>query len=319
MTYSDSSTVSFVAGDNRREMMRRALAPLEEEIRAGVKGKQVVIKANLVGPDPLCAAHVDAVRGILDFLGPIYGKKVIVGDSTGRIYDGPVGTWKHFEIHGYLDLPKEYRVKLLDLNDRPTKVLWIMDERVHPRPINIIDTFLDPDVYMISLARLKTHGDVIATLSVKNTVMGSPISHYHQAAAEGRCEKTFMHAGGLKGIHFNIFLVARDVRPRLCVLDGLVGMEGNGPTAGTAVDHGVALAGTDMVAVDRVALELMGIPFDDVGYLTYCAEAGYGEGNLANIRIVGPPLADHIKKYKLHDNIARQLTWKEGAAPEVKK
>ncbi len=309
---SEQSTVSLVTGSDRREMIVRALEPLEKTIRAGIKGKQVVIKSNLVGPDPLCATHVDAVRGVLDFLRPLSGKTVIVGDSTGRVYPGPVGTRKHFESHGYLALPKEHRAKLLDLNDRPTRTLWILDDRTHPRPINIIDTFLDPDVYLISITRPKTHSDAVATLTVKNAVMGSPVSHYRQAAVEGRNEKAFMHAGGFKNLHYNLFLVAEHVRPSLSIIDGLVGMEGNGPTLGTAVEHGIAVAGTDMVAVDRVTLELMGIPFENVGYLTYCARAGFGEGNLANIRVIGPPIANHIRTYKLHDNIAKQMTWKEG-------
>jgi uncharacterized protein (DUF362 family) len=309
----EQSTVSLVTGSDRREMIVRALEPLEKSIREGIKGKkEIVIKANLVGPDPLCATHVDAVRGVLDFLRPLTRKTVLVGDSTGRVYPGPVGTWKHFEVHGYLDLPKKHRAKLIDLNDRPTRTLWIMDERTRPRPISIIDTFIDPDVYLISLNRPKTHGDAIATLTVKNAVMGSPVSHYLQAAAEGRNEKAFMHAGGYKNFHYNLFLVAEHVRPDLAVIDGLVGMEGNGPTLGTAVEHGIAVAGTDMVAVDRVMLELMKIPFEDVGYLTYCARAGFGEGNLANIRVIGPPIANHARAYRLHDNIARQLTWKEG-------
>ena len=313
MPLQDQPAVSLVTGTDRREMIVRALEPLEKTVRESIRGKkEILIKANLVGPDPLCAAHVDAVRGVLDFLRPLTNKKVLVGDSTGRVYQGPVGTWKHFEVHGYLDLPKQHRAKLIDLNDRPTRTLWIVDERTRPRPINIIDAFLDPDVYLISLTRPKTHGDAVATLSVKNLVMGSPISHYRQAAAEGRNEKAFMHAGGFKNLHYNLFLVAEHIRPALAVIDGLVGMEGNGPTLGTAVEHGIAVAGTDMVAVDRVTLELMKIPFEDVGYLTYCARAGFGEGNLANIRVIGPPVANHARAYKLHDNIARQLTWKEG-------
>ena len=304
--------VSFVTGSNRRDMMHRVLEPLEKEIREGIRGKQVIIKANLVGPDKLCAAHVDAVRGVLDFLKPFYKKRVIVGDSTGRTYPGPMGTWKHFEIHGYLNLPKEYKVKLVDFNDMPTKVLWIIDRDFHPLGINIIDTFLDSRNYIISLTRPKTHGDVIATLSVKNIVMGSPVSHYRQRSAKGRNEKSFMHSGGFKNINFNIFLVSRHVRSQLSVIDGLVGMEGNGPTLGTAVEHGIALAGTDGIAVDRVALELMGIHFDDVGYLTYCAKAGMGQSDLGKIAIIGPDIRNHIIHYKLHENIEKQLTWKEG-------
>lgn len=304
--------VSFVTGSDRRDMITRTLEPFREEIREGIRGRQVVVKANLVGPDPLCATHVDAVRAVLGFLKPLDRRKVVVGDSTGRIYPGPVGTRRHFEIHGYRDLPSEFRVELADLNDRPTETLWILGEKTRPRPVEIIETFLDPSVYLISVTRPKTHGDVVATLSVKNLVMGSPVSHYRQAAAEGRNEKVFMHEGGFKNVHFNIFTVARRIRPGLCIIDGLVGMEGNGPTAGTAVEHGIALAGTDMVAVDRTALDLMGIPMEDVGYLSYCARAGLGQGDPAHIRVIGPDPLAHIRKYRLHDNITRQMAWKEG-------
>ncbi len=293
-------------------MILRALEPFREEIREGIRRKQAVIKSNLVGPDPLCATHVDAVRAVLEFLKPLDRRRVIVGDSTGRTYPGPAGTARHFEIHGYRDIPNEYRARLVDLNDFPTETCWILDAETRPRPINIIETFLDPDVYLISLTRPKTHGDAVATLSVKNLVMGAPISHYRQAKAEGRNEKSFMHAGGFKNLHFNLFTIAQRIRPGLCVIDGLVGMEGNGPTAGTAIEHGIALAGSDMVAVDRVTLELMGIPFEDVGYLSYCANSGLGEGNLSNIRLMGADIRGHIRKYRLHDNISRQMTWKEG-------
>ena len=306
------SEVSFVTGNDRRDMMCRVLKHFEHEIREAVRGKQVLIKANLVGPDKLCAPHVDAVRGVLDFFKTFYTKRIIVGDSTGRTYPGPMGTRKHFEIHKYTVLPKEYNVKLVDLNDEPTTVLWILDKNIHPFGINIINTFLDPHNYIISLTRLKTHGDVVATLSVKNIVMGSPVSHYKQKKAEGRNEKSFMHSGGFKNIHFNIFLIARHVRPQLSILDGLVGMEGNGPTKGTAVEHGVALAGMDTIAVDRVGVEIMGIDFNDIGYLTYCAQAGMGQSDLSKINIIGPNHSDHIIKYRLHENIEKQLTWKEG-------
>ncbi len=306
------STVSLAAGSGRREMILRALEPFREEIREGIRGRQVVIKANLVGPDPLCATHVDAVRAVLEFIRPLDRRRVIVGDSTGRVYKGPRSTAHHFEIHGYRDLPNEHRVRLADLNDRSTETLWILGSGNRPRPVNIIDVFLDPSMYLISLTRPKTHGDVVATLSVKNLVMGSPVCHYRRTAAEGRNEKVFMHEGGYKNVHFNIFTVARRIRPGLCVIDGMVGMEGNGPTAGTAVEHGIALAGTDMVAVDRTALDLMGIPLEDVGYLAYCARAGLGQGDPANIRVLGPDPAPFVRKYRLHENIARQMAWKEG-------
>ncbi len=311
-TVPKTSDVSFVNGTDRREMIYNVLKPFENTIKEATRKKRVLIKANLVGPDLLCPAHVDAVRGILDFFRPFYKKRIFVGDSTGRTYPGPMGTRKHFEIHDYVKLPDEYNIKLVDLNDDPTTVMWILDKNIHPFGINIIDTFHDPRYYIISLTRLKTHGDVVATLTVKNMVMGSPISHYKQKKLEGRNEKSFMHVGGFKNINFNIFLLARHIRPQLSILDGLVGMEGNGPTKGTAVEHGVALAGMDMIAVDRVGVELMGIDFSDIGYLSYCAQAGMGQSDPGKIRIIGKNPYDYIIKYKLHDNIEKQLTWKEG-------
>jgi len=307
------SEVSFITGTDHREMMYQVLKPLENKIKDGIKDKQVIVKTNLVGPDKLCAPHVDAVRGVLDFLTPIYNKRIFVGDSTGRHYPGPLSTFKHFEIHNYLTLPKEYNIKLVDLNDEPYTTMWIVDNQFHPFGINIINTFHDPNNYMISLTRLKTHNSVVATLSVKNMVMGSPVNHYKQKTAAGRNEKSFMHNGGPKGINFNMFLIAQKVLPQLSIIDGLVGMEGNGPTQGTAVEHGVALAGTDPLAVDRIGVKLMGVNYDDVGYLNYCAAAGMGQDNLSMIRIIGDANPDnHIIQYKLHENIETQLTWKEG-------
>ena len=142
--------------------------------------------------------------------------------------------------------------------------------------------------------------------------MGSPVCHYKQAAVEGRNEKSFMHSGGFKNINYNIFTIAGKVHQNLSIIDGLVGMEGNGPTKGAPVEHGVALAGTDMLAVDRIGIELMGINFADIGYMNYIADAGMGQADLARIKIIGPDIKKHIIKYTLHENIEKQLTWKEG-------
>jgi uncharacterized protein (DUF362 family) len=78
---------------------------------------------------------------------------------------------------------------------------------------------------------------------------------------------------------------------------------------GTPVDHRVCVASPDWLAADRVALELMGIEYAKVGYLNFCAQAGLGQGDLAKIEVVGPRLAEHIKPYRLSDNIEKQLIW----------
>ena len=71
----------------------------------------------------------------------------------------------------------------------------------------------------------------------------------------------------------------------------------------------LAVASTDYVAADRVALEAMGINPDWVGYLVYCGQVGLGQYDLAKIEVIGPPIASVQKKYRLHADIDRELRW----------
>lgn len=82
------------------------------------------------------------------------------------------------------------------------------------------------------------------------------------------------------------------------------------PTEGTPVEHGVALASTDFIAADRIGCLLMDVPFGDVGYLTYCANAGLGQGDLSKITIIGPDPRSHVITYKLHERFEQMLEWK---------
>ena len=94
------STVSFVTGSDRREMIYQALKPLEKDIKRGIRDKQVIIKPNLVGNEQIiCATHPDVLRGVLDFLKPIYKQQVLIGESTGRRYNGNSGTFTHYTLY----------------------------------------------------------------------------------------------------------------------------------------------------------------------------------------------------------------------------
>ena len=125
-----------------------------------------------------------------------------------------------------------------------------------------------------------------------------------------------MHSGGSRWLHYNMFLIAKHVRADFTIIDGVEGMQGNGPIAGTPVDHRVALAGTDVVAIDSLCAKLMGVPLEDVGYINYAAADGMGITDRSKIDIIGGKDPDqHIIAYKLHDNIARQLEWKNPLIP----
>jgi uncharacterized protein (DUF362 family) len=303
----ERSRVSFISGTDRREMVYQALMPLKDEVEKGIQGKQVIIKPNFVGTRyPLCATHADAVRGLLDFLKPIYKRKIIIGESSAVEV-----TTNGYDNYGYRPFEREYDVTLVDFNEHSTRPVWIMDRNIHPAGIQVISEFLDPNNYFISITRLKTHDTVVATMGLKNILMASPVSQYN-----GQRYKRAVHAGGPRWLHYNLFLLAHLMRPQLTVIDALEGMQGNGPVRGFPVEHGVALAGTDVLAVDSIGAELMNIPLENIGYLKYCADAGLGTIDRSKIGIIGgKDPKDYIKQYKLPDSIERQLEWKSELKP----
>jgi len=149
-------------------------------------------------------------------------------------------------------------------------------------------------------------------LSLKNIVFGAPVkdpgfSWGPNRKVGARSDKAIVHGSGFKGINYNLYSLAPRLHPHLALIDGFEGMEGNGPNNGTPVDHRVCVASTDWLAADRVAVELMGVDYTKVAWLNFCTQAGYGTGDLSKIEIIGERISDHIKHYKLNDNIGKQL------------
>jgi uncharacterized protein (DUF362 family) len=93
------------------------------------------------------------------------------------------------------------------------------------------------------------------------------------------------------------------------VLDGYEGMEGEGPAQGTPVPQRIAVASTDFIAADRIAVECMGIDPKWMGYLQYCEQAGVGAFDRARIELRGERVETVQKKYRLHNDIERELQW----------
>jgi uncharacterized protein (DUF362 family) len=211
-----------------------------------------------------------------------------------------------------------YGVKMIDLDTQGFETLYCFDESdVRPHPCRMSKMLLDPNNFIISAAKFKTHDRVVATLSLKNIVVGAAIKDPgvgfggRRGGGGGRSDKPITHGGGFRGINYNLCALAPRLHPHLAVIDGFEGMEGTGPVNGTPVDHRVCVASLDWLAADRVAAELMGIDLGKIGYLTYCAQAGMGEADLSRIEIVGPAIKDHIKTYQLPNNMERQLIWQQ--------
>ena len=307
-----ASQVGLTTGNNRADLAFRALQPFSKQIRKAIGEKLVVLKPNNVSIEiQLAATHADTLEGVLEFLKSINKlKNVVIAESAAA---GP--TFDGFSNFGYNRVAGKYKVKMVDLDQEKYDIIHVFDEKdFKPHAVRMSHMLLSPDSYVVSVARMKTHDRVLATLSLKNIVFGAPIKDigfaYGPKRKEGtKIDKPIVHGSGIRGINYNLFAMASLLHPDLAVIDGFEGMEGNGPNNGTPVDHRVCVASTDWLAADRVGIELMGIDFANVGYLNYCAQSNMGVADLGKIEVIGEPVDRHIKKYQLSRNLENQLLW----------
>ena len=303
------SVVAVSNGTGRRKNICEALVAIEDQILPVLKTKKhVVLKPNIVSTNnQLASTHLDSLNGILDFLGPRFKGPVFIAESSAGY------TTEGFNNFGYTKIAPEHKpldVRLVDLNEEGlSETHMILNGDLHMVPVRLASRLLDPEAYIICAGMLKTHNTVVATLSLKNMALGAPL---HSTRKETRRwnDKRVYH-GGVRQTHVDIALTAQRLQPfwGATVLDGWEGMEGDGPTQGTLVPSRLAIASTDYVAADRVAVEVMGINPEWVGYLGFCAGAGLGQIHLPNIEIRGAKLAEVTRKYQMHRDIQRALRW----------
>ncbi len=313
--YSGAATVSLVSGNSRIENVRNALAGIDDQIGPILARKQsVLIKPNVVVSDlsnPLSCTHADALRGILEYVAGTGFRGPVVIAEAGANY-----TTEGFSNYGYPAVVSQYRgtfasVDLVDLNEEGLyQISYVVDKNLRVQPIRVAARLFDPNAFIICSAMLKTHDRVVATGSVKNMAMGAPL---HAKASEGWwtwSDKPKMH-DTYRLANVNICQTLQRLKPYLgvAVIDGYEGMEGNGPAWGSGVPSRVALASTDFVAADRVALECMTIDPARVGYLNYAWNIGLGQFDLTKITVRGVTPESVKRTYRLHDLALDQLEW----------
>jgi uncharacterized protein (DUF362 family) len=246
------------------------------EHRVDVRGKRVVLKPNLVEFDPgttinthpmLVHAALEAFRGL--------------GAADVRIAEGPGHrrvTLDLADAAGYFETIPHFEDLFTDLNTDDVSQVLLRDPFSHLTSIYFPNTALAADL-VVSLPKMKTHHWVGATLSMKNffglapgSVYGWPKNVLHWAGID-ECIADF-HAAFPR--HF-------------AIVDGVVGMEGNGPIQGNPKPVGVLVAGKDMTAVDATCCRIMKINPSGIRYLRLAAGPNHLDED--NIRQIG----EHIK------------------------
>jgi uncharacterized protein (DUF362 family) len=229
-----------------------------------LEGKTVLLKPNFVGFDPLGVmnTHPAVVAAARESFLKLGAAQVLIGDGPAmdRDTEAILESVKLREYAGPL------RRTFVDLNLDDVNRVLLKTRASRLKELCLPKTVLGAD-FVVSMPKLKTHHWAGVTLSLKNMFGIVPGGCYGWP-------KNVLHWAGIDNSILDINAVAR---PNFAIVDGILGMEGNGPIQGTPKRANVLVFGNDPVAVDATCCRIMGLRPESVKYL---AKAGTLLGHL---------------------------------------
>ena len=248
---------------------------------AGIAGRRVVIKPNLVMPmasETGVTTDAEVVRALVDLVLEAGATQVQIVE--GGLYGASFWGCGYDFFNTYDPLG---RVALVDLRQEPVALTKVPHGMAYHR-LYMPELVLGDDVFFISAAKLKTHYHSHATLTVKNLLGLAPVQIYREPPEDEW--RWVMHYRGISQVLVDLNLV----RPiDFAVVDGVIGMEGEGPVGGTPVEMDMVMAGGNAVAVDRACLWAAMLPQGGVKHLTYASRRGMGPTDMAEVEVLGDP------------------------------
>jgi len=242
--YTDNLTRLILAGIQE-------LRVSSEEIR----GKRILLKANIVEPHR-GAEHIVTNPAVVFAAAEAFLKlgaeRVFVAEGAGHCRD----TYQILEESGFDALFDNPKITFVDLNYDDWLVIPNSGGRTNLKSFIFPATLKKAD-WIVSMPKLKTHHWAGATLSMKNLFGSLPGSFYGWP-------KNVLHN---VGITESIIDLNSTLHPQFAIVDGIIGMEGDGPIMGTAKNAGVLVMGRNLPAVDATCARLMGINPHKIPYL----------------------------------------------------
>lgn len=247
------------------------------------KDMKIAIKANLVTfmkPEAAATTHPALLCELVKRLTK-RGAKVVVGDSPGGIYNQMYVNRVYAATK--IDEIKKYGGTLND-NFEQAEAKFENGKVLKDFPYT---AYLDDADVIINFCKLKTHGMMGMSAAVKNlfgTIPGTKKPEFHYRYPDHTDFANML-------IDLNEYF-----KPKLCIVDAVVGMEGNGPTAGTPKKIGAILASDNPYKLDLACASVIGLTKDDVPTLSESFKRGLIPESVNDLTI-----NDDINKYYIAD------------------
>lgn len=248
-------------------------------------GMKIIIKPNLVSfkkPDAAATTHPALLEALVEML-LARGADVTIGDSPG----------------GPHSLPLLNRVYAATGMDRVEKLGAKLNRNMNEKTVDFPEgkvlknftytEYLDEADAIIDFCKLKSHGMLGMSAAVKNLFGTIP-----------GLKKPEVHYKFQNDAEFADMLVDLNeyFKPRLAICDAVVGMEGNGPTAGTPRQIGAIIASKSTYYADVVGAELIGMNIDGLPTLQAAYERGFAPASSKNLRVYGDIRALTVDDFK---------------------
>ena len=267
-----------------REALTKALAPFGG-LDWVTEGMCVVIKVNLVSamkPEQAATTHPTLLCELTKML-TSRGAHVVLGDSPGGLY-----TSSHVNHVYDLSGMRDCEAVGAELNQDFSQKDASFPEAVCAKKFTYT-SYLDRADAIIDFCKLKTHGMMGLTNAVKNyfgVVPGTMKPEYHYKYPQ---IADFSNMLIDLGLYF---------KPRICICDAVVGMEGNGPTQGSPRKIGCILAAESASKLDLLAAKLIGLKIDDVPTLQAARVRGLIPDSAEELEIAGDAAPFLIPDFK---------------------
>jgi uncharacterized protein (DUF362 family) len=220
-----------------------------------LKGKRILLKPNLVetaSGAPHINTHPLVLRGAIEAFLSLGAATVAVAEGPGHRRD----SLAVYEESGMADVLTEDHIQFHDINYMTGYELPNAGRQSSLRTLTFPELFKEMD-WIVSVAKMKTHHIAGATLSMKNLFGVMPGIYY------GWPKNVLHHAG----IENSILDINATLKPDFAIVDGIMGLEGDGPIMGDPKKAGVLVMGRNFPAVDATCCRIMGIDPYQVSYL----------------------------------------------------
>ncbi len=248
-------------------------------------GKRVVLKPNMVEyhRDKVINTDPRVIAAVIELCRQEGAAEVIVAEGPGH--------WRNSEYlvtaSGLGDVLRHYKTPFVDLNHDELTKLPNMGRLTGLAHLYFAPTIATAEV-VVSLPKLKTHHWAAVTLGLKNMFGALP----------GICygwPKNVLH---WRGIDNSIVDIALTRAPDLVIVDGIIGMEGDGPLNGTPKAIGVLVMGADPLAVDATCCLLMQMDPLKVGHLALAGQKKVGQIDAAQIKQLGETITARSQPFE---------------------